>query len=197
MISGQTWGHSDGIERPGRTALDTTQSQAGNASQEIYSQNVKWCNRVFMQILPRIVDLGFWPASIPLWQDALHKMPPRNAEECLQQVCYWSDNAYNNWKIRSSERRIRYCNQQPGLIPARYPTFFWYPARPDSVLKIIGYRVTRNGGYYPIFQVGIPDDYPMTIKLISNDYPMTITNFWSIFLDDHWSKMIYRPKVIV
>ena len=26
---------------------------------------------------------------------------------------------------------------------------------------------------------------------------MVITNFWSIVLDDHWSKKIYRPKMIV
>ena len=41
------------------------------------------------------------------------------------------------------------------------------------------------------------DDYPITIQWLSNEYIMTITNFWPIFLDDHWSKMIYRPKMIV
>ena len=85
-----------------------------------------------------------------------------------------------------------------GYIPdTRLLPDIFLGTQPGSVLKIIGYRVTRNAGYYPIFQVGIPDDYPMTIKLISNDYPMTITNFWSIFLDDHWSKKIYRRKMIV
>ena len=43
----------------------------------------------------------------------------------------------------------------------------------------------------------LSDDYPMTIRWLSIDYPMTITNFWSIFLDDHWSKKIYRPEMIV
>ena len=51
---------------------------------------------------------------------------------------------------------------------------------------------------YPINIQWLFDDYPMTIWWLSDDYPMTIqwlsTKFWSIFLDDHWSKKIYRPK---
>ena len=40
---------------------------------------------------------------------------------------------------------------------------------------------------YPMTIRWLSDDYPMTIRLLSDDYPMTITNFLSIFLDDHWS----------
>ena len=51
--------------------------------------------------------------------------------------------------------------------------------------------------YQKDFRKDYRKDYPMTIQWLSNDYPMTITNFWPIFLDDHWSKNIYRPKMIV
>ena len=36
-----------------------------------------------------------------------------------------------------------------------------------------------------------------TICKIDFKYQINITNFWSIVLDDHWSKKIYRPKMIV
>ena len=38
----------------------------------------------------------------------------------------------------------------PDTLPACYPTFFRYPTRPSSVLKIIGYQVARNIRYYVI-----------------------------------------------
>ena len=47
--------------------------------------------------------------------------------------------------------------------------FFPYPTRPDSVLEIIGQRVTRKIGYYPIFRVNpkfrvLPDISGITRK---------------------------------
>ena len=58
---------------------------------------------------------------------------------------------------------------------------------------------------YPMTIQWLSVDYPMAIQWLSVDYPMAIqwlsndwiTNFWSIFLDDHWSKKIYRSKMIV
>ena len=50
---------------------------------------------------------------------------------------------------------------------------------------------------YPITIPWLSHDYPLTIHWLANDQPMTIMNFWSIFLDDHWSKKISRPKMIV
>ena len=41
---------------------------------------------------------------------------------------------------------------------------------------------------YPTTTWLLSDDYLMTIWWLSEAYSMTITSFWSIFLDDHWSK---------
>ena len=38
---------------------------------------------------------------------------------------------------------------------------------------------------YPMTIQWLSNEYPMTIPWLYDDYPMTITNFWSIFLDDH------------
>ena len=91
-------------------------------------------------------------------------------------------------------------------LPTTYDDHPSNPTRPQSLFNHLNRpwivpsqpSMTRNDYRWlsddNLMTIGwLSDDYPMIMRWQSNDYHELLI----YFLDDHWSKKIYRPKMIV